>query len=280
MATIAEASRRRFAGRIHFIFHTAFCCSTLLARALDAPGYSMGLKEPAVLFDLAHAWLQRRSGARPETALTVSLNLLSRPQEGEEVQIAKPSNGANHLAPLFLECAPGSRAIVMHSDLVSYLHGLVRRGEDGRAFGRRLLLDWAMAGAHALTPAYLVSITDLQASALAWFLQARQLSALRANHPERVATLSSRAFLERKRETLERVSTFFGLGAGPDVWRAKAEGPVFREHAKNLGQPFDESGTPAPDKAALREVHSAAEWAATVARQEGWLPELGDTLAA
>ena len=31
---------------LHFIFHSAYCCSTVLARAVDIDGISMGLKEP------------------------------------------------------------------------------------------------------------------------------------------------------------------------------------------------------------------------------------------
>ena len=64
---------------LHFIFHTAFCGSTLLTRALDAPGVSMGLKEPSVLVDIAAAW--RREGATPklDAVLATTLRLLARP---------------------------------------------------------------------------------------------------------------------------------------------------------------------------------------------------------
>ena len=49
-----------------YIFHSAFAASTLLARALDVPGVAMGLKEPAILNELAEAM---RSNALPRDAL-------------------------------------------------------------------------------------------------------------------------------------------------------------------------------------------------------------------
>ena len=42
---IAEASPP---APLHFIFHSAFCGSTLLARAFDIEGVAMGLKEPVI----------------------------------------------------------------------------------------------------------------------------------------------------------------------------------------------------------------------------------------
>ena len=45
---------------IHFIFHSAFCASTMLVRALDVPGSAMGISEPVILNDMA-GW--RRRGA-------------------------------------------------------------------------------------------------------------------------------------------------------------------------------------------------------------------------
>ncbi|RZL97642.1 MAG: hypothetical protein EOP68_26225, partial [Sphingomonas sp.] len=54
------------AAPLHFVFHSAFCLSTLLARAFDRPGWAMGLKEPMILHDIV-GW-RRRGEKGPDMA--------------------------------------------------------------------------------------------------------------------------------------------------------------------------------------------------------------------
>ena len=101
---------------LHFIFHSAYCCSTVLARAVDIEGVSMGLKEPLILNDMV-GW--RRRGADPRllgAILDDVLTLLARPFAPGEAVVVKPSNVLNSIAPAMLgaaaavQSAPAPRA--------------------------------------------------------------------------------------------------------------------------------------------------------------------------
>src|ERR1700748_975774 len=46
--------------KLNFIWHTAFCCSTLIANALDGAGKNVSLKEPGVVLTVSDA---RRANA-------------------------------------------------------------------------------------------------------------------------------------------------------------------------------------------------------------------------
>jgi hypothetical protein len=110
---LAPVARRLPANPCHFIFHSAFCCSTLLARALDVPGKSMGLKEPLVLNDLVQAAMAAGApGAIKSSALAPILSLLARPFAPGETVIVKPSNAANPLIEQIMDTRPASKALL------------------------------------------------------------------------------------------------------------------------------------------------------------------------
>lgn len=81
---------------IHFIFHTSFCGSTLLARALTVPGVAEALKEPDVLINLANRLTRSDDDANRER-LELVLKLLERAPAPGETVIVKATNFANRL---------------------------------------------------------------------------------------------------------------------------------------------------------------------------------------
>ena len=83
--------------QLAFIFHTAFCCSTLMARALDMPGSSLALKEPDILMGLANAYRMAKTNAerlQVDKTLDLIVRLLARPHQENEQILVKLTNTA------------------------------------------------------------------------------------------------------------------------------------------------------------------------------------------
>lgn len=279
-----EAAREN-AGPMHFIFHTAFCCSTLLARALDIPGVSMGLKEPGVLASFAEYWSNSRRTPGAFAALSLTLDLLSRPLSPGETQILKPSNVVNHIVPQMLHARPDSKALILYSSLDSFLRAIARRGHEGRTFARQVYQQFApvIPIEHGFTEADMVLLTDLQIAAQAWMMQAAYLDAIAKRFGrDSVRTLSSDRFLADTTGTLAEVGQFFDLDLDHARAAAIANGPVFNEHAKEFGRPFDAASFAEQHKQAgatyAEEISAAKNWARNLAIRYDTPLSLGETL--
>jgi hypothetical protein len=242
------------AAPIHFIFHSAYCCSTLLARAVDLDGVSMGLKEPRILNDMI-GW--RRRGAAPGALAGVLddvLTLLAQPFSAGEKVVVKPSNVLNALAPALLGARPQSTAILLHAPLPDFLRSIARKGLWGRRWVRELFIGQLRDGMVdlGLGEQHYLDLTDLQVAAAGWLAQhdlfARLVERFGA---ARVRTLDSATLTERPGEAMSRLSDLFGLGLdAPAIDRILA-GPAFTSHSKS------NSGFSAADR--LAEQRDAAQ---------------------
>jgi hypothetical protein len=77
---------------MHFIFHAAFCCSTLLARHLEALPALVVLKEPEILAQLAERSHRLRSAAEREAwdkMLSVVQKLITQTGAGQQAVVVK-----------------------------------------------------------------------------------------------------------------------------------------------------------------------------------------------
>lgn len=270
---------------MHFIFHTSFCCSTLMARALDSPGVSMGLKEPAVLLSFADSWAGGRRSPGGATAFNATLNLLSRPLSNGETNVVKPVNIVNYLIPAFMNWRSDAKAIVMHSSLDAFLRAVARRGLEGRNFARGVFhqLSTAIPLDHDMSPQDIVRMSDLQVAAQAWLMQAAFISSvIKIFGASRMRLLSGDHFLEDTRGSLSRLSDFFGLGLSDHQVDQVVAGPVFREHSKQPLIAFDAAAQKAQFEKAgeqhFEEINAVRAWARRFAARLDLPTELNDTL--
>jgi hypothetical protein len=260
---------------VHFIFHSAFCCSTVLARAFDVSGVSMGLKEPPVYNDIV-GWRHRGGGppARVAQVLDQVTTLLARPLGDGEVAIIKPSNLANVLARGLLSMRGESKALLLYAPLDTYLKSIAKKQMDGRLWVRDLLVKLLKEGLVDLgfeTKDYL-GLTDLQVAAVGWLAQQSFFVQLGGEFSNRVRTLDSETLLARPAETLRALALLYGLPLTEAQIDMIVDGPAFTTHSKSKTA-FDNDARTAEYDAAAKlhgdEIAKVVVWAEAVAKNAG-----------
>ena len=259
-------------GPIHFLFHTAFCRSTLLARALDRPGEVAALNEPHIFAALAGAGVAPGQPGAP--LLAPVLKLLARSFPDEASVVVKPTNHANALIPAILAALPDARAILMTNPLPSFLAAVIRKGMMGRRWGRTLYLEMqSYAGLDlGMDAREQFAMTDLQAAALAWLLAQRWFAMQQDRFGERLAVLDGDRFAREKARALMQVAAHLRLEMDQTTAQEIAEGPVFASHAKS-GEDF--AAKDAADAARSRsavteeEIAQVGQWIGLIASQLG-----------
>ena len=88
-----------------FIWHSAFCCSTLLAGVLDHEGSALGVREPDMLMTLANL---KRQGQGVSGVMPAVLNWIARSYSPQERAVIKPTNLANNLMSDVMAASPAS----------------------------------------------------------------------------------------------------------------------------------------------------------------------------
>lgn len=271
------------AAPVHFILHSAYCCSTLLARAFDIPGISMGLKEPVVLNDII-GWRHRGAqGAEAARALDHSLRMLERPFQPGEAVVIKPSNLINPLAPALLSLRPNAKALLLYAPLDIYLGSIARKGMWGRLWVRDLLtklIREGMVNFGMSTEDYL-KLTDIQVAAIGWLAQHAQFAALAEKFGDRIVTLNSETLTARPEDAMRALTHHFGLRVADKALADIAAGPIFTRHSKS-GANFEAGKRQAEQSEGLNihaeEIEMVRTWAQALAANAGVKMELPASL--
>jgi hypothetical protein len=268
LADMVERSRTAESGPCHFIFHSAFCCSTLMSRALNIEGVACVLGEPRSLREVAEMNLDHDQ----KTALDVVLDLMRRPRLPGETTIIKPHNRVNPLIDYIMARQPDSRALLMYTPLLDFVLAIARSR-------RRWTFARSMAAQYRdhlefETPETrdLVYLTDLQMAAFLWLQQQALFARVARELPKgRVATLRADVFVDRPTEAVAATARLFALPLGEDEVAAIIAGPLFHDHSKRPGESFDGSSqkrTNAMVKLAFGpEIEQAIEWGEAIATE-------------
>ena len=265
--------------RINHIFHSAFCCSTLISRCLDIPGSSRSLREPSALLQLANYKRARHPVTRDRdkfiSLIDTAITCLALTGDGGEYVALKATNAANNIAGEMSACEGAGKILLLYSGLERFLVSVIGKGEGCRAYVRRLfnLIRGDSPQVSGIPLETCMQMTDLQLAAFVWYMQLDQyLGLLDTPARDAIRTLDCDAFLEAPAPTLARLATHFGYDIAPQVFEEIVSGPAFKRYSKNPDRVYNNAVRDEQSQEILaehgEEIQRIIEWSAQI-RAEG-----------
>jgi hypothetical protein len=257
---------------LHFVFHSAFCCSTLLARAFDRKGLAMSLKEPVILNDMV-GW--QRRGAPPNAlgaTLKDVIGFLARPFGSGEAVILKPSNILNSLAPTILGLRPQAQAVLLYAPLNVFLKSVAKKAMWGRLWVRDLMIGQLKDGLIQLgfDDEQYLGLTDLQVAAVTWVAQQALFARMIAHFgATRIRSLDSETLLARPADSIAALASHYHMTLSNEEVKNIVTGAAFTKHSK-LGGDFGNQARLAEYQQSHQlhgdEIEKVIAWTEAVAR--------------
>ena len=226
-----------------YIFHMAHCGSTLLSRALDLPGKTLGIREPFALRQLALGQDGARAGAQSldgcTQVLTFVVRLLGRTYHQSEKVVVKTNVPVNFMLEPLLKVSLGSLGVFLYPDLKFFLLMALKNPQRRqwvenlfaalrqplRAHDPNSRIDWG-------------SMTIARAAGFLWFAQLSCMAKALHAH-DGFVSLRADTLFNTPSVALKVVSKALNLGFDNTEIEASVAGDLFRRHAKALDQPYD-----------------------------------------
>ncbi len=212
-----------------YIFHNAFCGSTLLARCLDLPGSTLVYREPSALATLADS--------SPESQLTnMLMTLLTRREQGQEHTVIKLNDRCNNMIAQLLGLHPAGRGILLFSDLRAFLVSVLGKPARRQWLQERCASGCADLPAALLHPDQLPVSKDGEAAVRYWLTQMLFFSASHHSRMNRLLPVRANDLINDPVNITKTVADFLGLGLDEELLRSNIAAEQ-KNHAK-IGKPF------------------------------------------
>ncbi len=258
---------------VNYIFHTAFCGSTLLTRCLNIEGVNLSISEPEVLLQLANFKRNFPDFSKSTDWLKIVgtvINLLARPFSSGEKVLIKPSNSANNLIGDLLSLNKASKAIFMYSPLNAFLISNIKKGVAYEQFCELLVKCFAMDSDYLSTHHIekYQKLKPLEKSALAWHMQQNEFLHYFNNPPKNQGkALAISDLLADPQQVFTQLNTFLSSEMNQSQIANILTSPAFTTHAKAQVGKYDKNIKRIEDDVIQTEnsmvIKNAIHWAET-----------------
>lgn len=260
---------------VHYIFHAAFCCSTLLARYLELIPPCFVLKEPLFLTQMAVV-RPRVNPAHNEGALDLTewaplfelcARLLGRGFAPEDVVAIKVNDICNSLGEMLLARDPATKAVFITIGLRDFLLVLLKAPERRQWLRGRLVKAWKDAAIIPELAAFdPLEMSDAEGGAFLWALNEALRSRLCAMYPSRVVTVPGEEIAEAPTAAVRAVADHFGLPVSQGLPKNVFSDATVARHAKDPARAYDARSRRKELKALNKQIGAEADqgvdWAA------------------
>ncbi|NOX43285.1 MAG: SEC-C domain-containing protein [Gammaproteobacteria bacterium] len=198
-----------------FIFHTAFCGSTLMAQALGATYNCLPLREPGIVGNLLVYINSQTKGSKQEENdwLDRILRLLSRRYESSQPAVIKANDFDNPIMIKLLECLHDIPILFMYTPLAEFVVACLK-ADNRREWVRARYTAMSTHAPRLLNIPAGPTINDdsfAHMAAVYWcFNIALYLEAWRG-FPEKLHSLDINVMLAQPRKSVEACGRLFGL---------------------------------------------------------------------
>jgi hypothetical protein len=263
--------------RVHYILHTAFCCSTLLARYFELLPECLVLKEPRLLTQMALGSYRHH----PEwtSSFELTLRLLGRSYHSQRLVVIKVNDWCNGIGGPLLSANRLATATFLMMPLRQFIFAVLKSGLRREWVRTRVKTAAQDAAAWpALPRVTLEDLSDAQAAAYLWMVNgflATQLST--GMHAARVLVLDGGRIADAPGTTLPAIAKLCGLPLDDEQLERLLADPSVRSYSKDLSKSYDAS-TRRQEMADLearlgKDADAAQRWVMSQPTVPAWVSE-------
>lgn len=223
-----------------FIFHIAYCCSTLLSRAVDVSNKTLVYREPVSLHQLAV--IQRRKEQFASyyidhwwQYLNFTLQMLSKTWSEHQVPIIKATDSCNNIISNVMKASENSTAILLYSKLKDFIASNLKskgRRDFLKNFVTRSTKDAKRFSIFdSIDPA---SLDDAKSATFVWMVQIMLYQDAVTKNAIQCKTLDAEKLLNDPFNKLVAVNKYLDLKLTSDEIKIIINGPAWNKHAKNI----------------------------------------------
>ncbi len=274
-------------GRVGFIFHIAYCCSTLLARYLELLPGAFVLKEPFIITQLAEMNRERghaEAAADLRDLARVCVQLLAREYNPSGTVIAKLADQCNALGGTLMASSGMGKSVFLGLELRLFLLACLKTGERRTWVRRRAAIAAQDVAPSPLAQMHPETMDDGHAAAYLWLTNGVLLQKLLHDaRRENVLIIDGEAICEQPEAKLREIASWFGLQPSESDLRTALDDQTAGRYSKDPAKTFTREDRRAEFAAIYAKLGNEAEaamtWASRLAPDLGLDPSSGGMLA-